>query len=310
MARIFVTGATGFVGRPRVAAMLARGDQVVVLTRNAAKASSLGAVEAIQGEIETEGPWQAAVAGCDAVIHLAGESVGEKRWTSLVKQAIRDSRVEGTARVVDAIAAAPAERRPRVLVSSSGIDYYPFASGPDDFDDDDVTEKDPPSDSFLARVCRDWEAEAQKAEPLGVRVVRMRTGVVLGHGGPLAKMTSPFRFFAGGKIGSGKQWFSWIHLDDVVAAYLAAVDDARYVGAVNLVAPEAARYTDVARAIGAALGRPSWLPVPGFAVRAAVGAEFAEHLLHGRKVVPRALETWGFRFAHPSLREAVADAVR
>jgi uncharacterized protein (TIGR01777 family) len=310
MARILVTGATGFVGRPLVAALLARGDQVVVLTRNPERAASLGKVEAIQAEIETAGPWQDAIAGCDAVVHLAGESVGERRWSAIVKQAIRDSRVEGTARIVDAIAAAPAERRPRVLVSSSGIDYYPFASGPGDFDDDDVTEKDPPSDTFLARVCRDWEAEAVNAEKLGVRVVRMRTGVVLGHGGPLAKMTSPFRFFAGGKIGSGRQWFSWIHLDDVVAAYVAAIDDPRYSGPVNLVAPEPARYGEVAKAIGAALGRPSWLPVPGFAVRAAVGAEFAEHLLHGRKAVPRALQDWGFHFAHPKLREAIKDAVR
>jgi uncharacterized protein (TIGR01777 family) len=299
--KVFVTGATGFLGRPLVAALRARGDQVVALSR------SSGGEGTVTGELETEGAWQAAVAGCDAVVHLAGEPIAGKRWDARVKQRIRDSRVEGTARLVDAMAAA--EPRPRVLVSASGVDYYPFADGPSGFDDDDVPETDQPSDSFLARVCRDWEAEAMAAEQHGVRVVRMRTGVILGHGGALAKMTGPFRFFVGGKVGSGKQWFSWIHIDDAVAAYLAALDDDRYRGPVNLVAPEPARASDVAKAIGAALGRPSWLPVPGFAVRAAAG-EVAEYLLHGRKAIPRVLEKNGFKFSHPTLKEAVADALK
>jgi uncharacterized protein (TIGR01777 family) len=310
MARVLVTGATGFIGRAIVKALLGRGDAVVVLTRSQARAGELGDVEVIGADLESAGAWQAEVAGTDAVIHLAGEPIAGRRWNAMVKQQIHDSRVEGTARLVEAIAAAAPERRPRVLVSTSGVDYYPFADGPRGFDDDDVPETDAPSDGFLARVCRDWEAEAQLAEQHGVRVVRMRTGVVLGAGGALAKMTGAFRFFVGGKIGSGHQWFSWIHLDDVVAAYLAAVDDARYTGPVNLVAPEPARARDVARALGAALGRPSWLPVPGFALKAAVGAEFAEHLLHGRKVVPRALEKWGFRFAHPTLAGALESALR
>jgi hypothetical protein len=195
-----------------------------------------------------------------------------------------------------------------VLVSASGADYYPFATDVTDFDDDDVTEMDPPGDSFLARVCRDWEAEAMLAETHGVRVVRMRTGLVLDRGGPLARLIGPFRFFAGGRLGSGRQWVSWIHRADVVAAYLAAIDDDAWRGPVNLVAPEAARAADLARAIGRALHRPSWLPAPGFAIRLVVG-EAAAYLLSGRKVVPRALEGRGFEFRHPTLAEALAASL-
>jgi uncharacterized protein (TIGR01777 family) len=283
-----------------------RGDAVVALTRDPARAGDLGAgVTLIAADLETPGPWQAALGGCDAVIHLAGESIGGRRWTSRVKQVIRDSRVEGTRGLVEALAGLPAEERPRVLVSASGADYYPFASGPSGFDDDDVTERDPPGDSFLSRLCRDWEAEAMAAEALGLRVVRMRTGLVFGPGGALAKMAGPFKFFAGGAIGSGKQWVSWIHRDDVVAAYLAAIDDPRWRGPINLVAPEAVRQKELARALGAVLHRPSLVPTPAFAVRLAIGSEFAEYLLEGRKVVPAALEALGFRFRHPALRGAL-----
>src|SRR5262249_43073867 len=156
--------------------------------------------------------------------------------------------------------------RPKVLVSASGADYYHWTG--DGFDDDDeFDERVDAGDTFLARVCKAWEDEAARAEPLGVRVVRMRTGVVLGPGGALDRMTTPFKLFVGGKIGRGTQWMSWVHQDDVIAAYLAAVDDDRFHGPINLVAPEAARAKDVARAVGKALHRPSWLPVPGFAVR-------------------------------------------
>jgi len=207
--------------------------------------------------------------------------------------------------VVEGLAAAPADRRPEVLICASGADYYdPVPPG----DDSDVVETDPAGDTFLARVCEAWEAEAAHAEALGVRVVRMRTGVVLGPGGALGRMQTPFKLLIGGPLGLGRQWLSWIHLDDAVAAYLAAIDDDRLRGPVNLVAPEAARARDLARAVGKALRRPSWMPVPGFALRAAVG-ELADYLLAGRKVVPRALGAIDFRFQHPQLDEAVAAAL-
>jgi hypothetical protein len=234
------------------------------------------------------------------VIHLAGEPIAGRRWDARQKQRIRDSRVESTRAIVEAIAACTA--RPQTLIHASGIDYYPFATGP--LDDDDATESDAPAESFLGRLCRDWEREASAATPLGVRVVHMRTGLVLGpHGGALARMSTPFKLFAGGKIGSGKQWVSWIHLDDVVAAYAAALTDARYTGAINLVT-DSTRNADFSRALGHALHRPSWLPVPAFALKAAVG-ELAESILNGRKAVPAKLRELGFSWKHPTLDEAV-----
>lgn len=303
--KVVVTGATGFLGKPIVAALRARGDDVIALSRDATRAQgALGAgVTCVTADLETPGAWGAALAGCDAIVHLAGEPIAAKRWDARRKQAIRDSRVEGTRGLVEAIAALPAEVRPRVLVSSSGADYYPFADGPSGFDDDPVTESDAPSDSFLGRLCRDWEAEAANAVPLGLRVVRMRTGLVLGPGGALAKMTGPFRFFVGGRLGSGRQWVSWIHLEDAVAAYLLALTDRRFTGGINLVA-RSDRSSNLARALGAALHRPAWLPVPAFAIRAAVG-ELSEYLLNGRNVIASPLLT----FRYPDLADAVAASV-
>lgn len=304
--KLVITGATGFVGSALVPALVARGDEVVVLSRDAERASKQLGVRAVQANLEARGAWGEALAGADVVIHLAGESVGGKRWDARQKQVIRDSRVETTRVLVESIEALPADQRPRALISASGTDYYPFAL---DFDDgDEVTEADPPSDSFLGRVCRDWEREALGAERLGLRVVLMRTGIVLGHGGALTKLTTPFKFFAGGRIGSGKQWVPWIHLDDAVAAYVAAAHDARYTGAINLVTGSA-RNRDFSAALGQAMGRPSWLPVPAFAVKAAAG-EFAEYVLHGRNVVPARLRELGFTWKHPELAEALRAAVR
>jgi uncharacterized protein len=302
--RVAITGATGFIGRPLVAALQARGDEVVAFTRDPARAGLLG-VRLVEADLEQAGPWQDAIAGCDAVINLAGEPVAGKRWDARQKQRLRDSRVETTQNLIAAIA--KAEVRPRVLVSASGADYYPFAMAEvADFDDDEVTEADPAGEDFLARLCKAWEAEAVTAEPLGVRVVTMRTGLVLGaHGGALAKMTTPFKLFAGGRIGSGRQWMTWIHLDDAVAAYLAALDDARYRGPINLVT-DSIRNAEFSKQLGRVLHRPSWLPVPAFALRAAVG-EIAETLLNGRRVVPAKLRELGFAWKHPELREALAS---
>lgn len=306
--KIVVTGATGFVGTALVRELLERGDAVVALTRDAERARGKlpPGVETVTADLETAGPWTQALRDAGAVIHLAGESVGAKRWDARQKQVIRDSRVETTRTLVESIAALDRRERPAALVSASGIDFYPFAL--DQLgDDDEVTESDPASDSFLGRVCRDWEKEARNAEPLGVRVALMRTGLVLGHGGGLEKMTTPFKLFAGGRIGSGEQWMSWIHLDDVVAAYANAAHDARYTGPINLVTASV-RNRAFAAALGKALGRPSWLPVPKLAIKAALG-EFSEYVLHGRNVVPARLRELGFSWKHPALDEALKSAV-
>jgi len=300
-----VTGATGFIGTALVAALREAGDAVIVLSRDAERArSALGAVTAVAADLSSPGPWTAALAGSDAVVHLAGEPIAAARWDARQKQRLRDSRVEATRTLVEALVALPAAERPRVLISASGADYYPFA--PDtEFDDDEVTERDPPGDTFLGRLCRDWEAEARAAEAAQLRVVCMRTGLVLGPGGALARLVTPFKLFVGGRIGSGRQWVPWIHRDDAIRGYVAAIGDARYAGPINLVTGSV-RNAELSRVLGQALGRPSWLPVPAFALRAALG-EVAEYLLHGRRVVPRRLEDLGFSWLHPTLAGALAQ---
>ena len=308
--RVFVTGGTGFIGVAIVRALVERGDQPVVLTRNAASARARlpKSAEVVEGDPQYAGEWQEQVSGCDAVVHLAGESVAGKRWDARFKQVIQDSRTDSTARVVEAIA--NANSRPSVLVSASGADFYPTGEELDAntraFEDDLVDESTPPGSSFLARVCRHWEREAAVAEEHGVRVVRMRTGLVLGSGGALDRLLTPFKLFVGGKIGSGQQWTSWIHVADVSAAYLFALDTAGLSGAVNVVSPENARNKELSKALGKAISRPSWMPVPGFALRAAVG-EFAEYILHGRRTHPGALLAAGFEFRYPELSGALEN---
>ena len=284
--KVVVTGATGFIGRPLVQHLQQRGDEVIPLAR------SLGA------DLELQGPWMDAIDGADAIVHLAGEPVANRRWDARRKQLIRDTRIEGTHHLVLAIERARA--RPRVLVCASGVDIYPAVDAPAGFDDDEVTEADPPGDAFLGRVCRDWEAEAQAAAALGVRVCCMRTGIVLGRGGgALAWMKGPIA-----RLGDGRQWMSWIALDDVVAAYSCALDDARFTGAINLVT-DSVRNADFA----AALGKPRWLGAPAFAVRLAFG-ELADLVLAGRRVVPARLRVLGFAWTHPTLTSALAAAGR
>jgi uncharacterized protein len=310
--KIVITGATGFIGVPLVKALVGAGHAVTALVRDPARAKAkLGAaVECIQADLEADGPWWSALDGADAVAHLAGEPIGGKRWDARQKQILRDSRVESTRTLVEAIGKLPAARRPKVLVCASGTDYYPFASGPGDFDDDQVTESDPPSESFLGRLCRDWEKEARGAERHGLRVVSLRTGLVLGpRGGALEKMVTPFKFFAGGRIGDGRQFVSWISLDDAVKVYVSALTDARYTGPINLVTAST-RNAEFSKALGHAMHRPSLVPVPGFAVKLAVGAELAESVLNGRNVVPAKLTELGFPFAHPTLDQALAAALR
>ncbi|HEY0478602.1 MAG TPA: TIGR01777 family oxidoreductase [Kofleriaceae bacterium] len=305
--KLVVTGATGFIGSALVGALRGAGDEVIVLSRDAERARAvLGDVTAVAADLQSAGPWGAALAGAAAIVHLAGEPIAGRRWDARQKQRLRDSRVEATRTLVEVIAALPAGSRPRALISASGIDYYPFAPDARDseFDDDEVTEAAEPGDTFLARLCRDWEAEARAAQALGLRVACMRIGMVLGPGGALAKLTTPFRLFVGGPIGSGRQWVPWIHRDDAVRALVAAAADERYTGPINLVTASV-RNAELSRALGKALGRPSWLPVPGFALRAALG-ELADYALHGRRVVPRRLQELGFTWSHPDLVIALA----
>ena len=289
--KVFVTGASGFVGRATTAALIEAGHQVVGLARHPATLG--GGAELIVGDVTQAGPWQERAGACDAIIHLAGASIAGKRWSASWKAAISDSRVEGTRRV--------AECRPKILLCAGGVDYYPF-----DDSDRPYGEDAGRGDTFLARVCAAWEVEAERAA--GARVVCFRTGVVLGRGGAIPRMAVPFKLWIGGPVATGRQWFSWIALADVVGAYLFALGHEAVRGPINLVGPEAVRQKAVARALGEALGRPSWAPVPGPVLRLAVG-ELADYLEHGRHVVPAALERLGYAFQHASLASALTASV-
>ena len=234
----------------------------------------------------------------DAVIHLAGEPIAQ-RWTPKVKQGICDSRVQGTRNLVAAIASL--QRAPIVLICASAIGYY------GNRDDQELTESCGPGAGFLPEVCQDWEEEAMKAERLGLRVVRLRTGVALHpSGGALKKMLTPFRLGIAGRLGTGRQWMSWIHLEDLVHLIRFALDSAGLAGAVNAVAPAPVRNSEFTRLLASAVRRPAVFPVPGFLLRAVFG-EMASALLDSQRAMPAAAVASGFTFHFPTLEEALAD---
>lgn len=301
--RVVISGGTGFVGRPLCGELARLGHTVQVLTRDPESArSTLGSsAEPIHWDGSADGPWQRVLDGADAVINLVGESIAGGRWTSQRKRRIRDSRIHGTHAIVAAIQ--QAQHKPATLVSASGVNYY----GPRD---DPVTEDDPPGQDFLARVVIDWEREAQAAETLGVRVAMLRFGVILGKGGgALPQMVLPFRLFMGGPLGSGQQWLSWVHLTDAVSMILWALQDSRLIGPINAVAPESVRNREFSQSVGRALGRPCWLPTPGFALRLALGEMADALLLSGAPVVPRKALDLGHSFSFPTADRALQDAL-
>jgi uncharacterized protein (TIGR01777 family) len=243
-------------------------------------------------------PREAAAPTCDAVINLAGEPIAQ-RWTEAAKKRIYDSRVEGTRRLVNALSAQ--SNRPRVLVCASAVGYYGSR------DDEILTENSPPGSGFLPRLVMDWEQAARTAEALGIRVVSLRFGMVLGHGGALARLLPPFRLGAGGRLGSGRQWMSWIHIDDVAGLILFAMENAAGTplsGAVNATAPHPVTNDEFTRRLAAALQRPAIFPVPAFALKLLFG-EMSEVLLDSQRVLPAAALAAGFHFQYPDLSAAL-----
>jgi uncharacterized protein (TIGR01777 family) len=292
--RITITGASGLLGTKLVERLRARGDEVTTLSRNP---SSPGAVA---WQPEDEPAPAAALSGRDAVIHLAGENVAQ-RWSDDAKRRIRSSRELGTRHLVAGIEAA--EPRPRVLVSSSAVGYY----GP--HGDEKLDEQTAAGDDFLAEICVIWEREARRAADLGVRVVIVRTGVVLDQGGgALAKMLPFFKLGVGGPVAGGDQYMPWIHVDDVIGLYLAALDGDAWEGPVNASAPEPVTNKTFSRALGRALHRPAFAPVPALAVRTLYG-EMAEIVTKGQRVIPRRAQELGYAFEHPDLDEAIESAL-
>lgn len=277
--RITITGASGLIGSKLVAALERRGDEVT-------KVSLRGGP-----------PDPAALAGRDAIVHLAGENVAQ-RWTDEARREIRESRVRGTRQLVEAIA--QADPRPGALISSSAVGYY----GP--HGDERLDEDTPPGDDFLAEVCVAWEAEANQAPT--ARVVIVRTGVVLDpQGGALSKMLTPFKLGGGGPVAGGRQYMPWIHVDDVVGIYLAAIDNP-WSGPVNATAPEPVTNKAFSKALGRALHRPAIAPIPGAAIRLLYG-DMAEIVTKGQRVVPRRTLELGYAFEHPDLDEALRVAL-
>ncbi len=298
--KVVVTGGTGFLGRPLVARLREAGHDVVVLSRGRTPAALPPGVRIVPWPEGSSG-WEGLVGGTGAVVNLAGESVSQ-RWTPAAKEEIERSRVEGTRRLVGALTAAAT--KPSVLVNASAVGYY-GARG-----DEELTEDAPPGDDFLARTCRKWEEAAAEAERIGVRVVRIRIGLVLAaDGGALAKMLPAFRAFAGGPAGSGAQWMSWIHRDDLVELFLFAIECAPASGPLNGTAPAPVRNRDFASALGRALGRPALVPAPAPALRLLFG-EMATLVLEGQRALPKRPLALGFRFRFPEVGGALRDVVR
>ncbi|HVP31333.1 MAG TPA: TIGR01777 family oxidoreductase [Myxococcota bacterium] len=300
---VLITGATGLVGSRLVRALLAHGRAVRVLSRDAEAAGERFA--ALGGSVaafawDGTSPPAAALDGSAAAVHLAGEPLFGGLVGAAQLGAIRESRVRSTERLVEAIGALAPARRPRALVCASAVGIY------GDRGEEALPEDAAPGDGFLAELCVAWERAAARAETLGVRAVRLRIGIVLAReGGALPRLALPIRFGVGGPLGSGRQLVPWIHVDDLVAMICAAIDDPRWSGAVNAVAPEPARNAELVRTVARLLHRPAFLRVPALPLKLAL-RELAGELLGSRRVVPAKALAAGFRFAHPQLEEALA----
>ncbi|MEM7726481.1 MAG: TIGR01777 family oxidoreductase [Cyanobacteria bacterium P01_A01_bin.45] len=305
--KVAVTGATGFVGSRLVERLHSGGKQVLIFSRSVARARKIFPQTAfpnveIFGYTPTQtGDWQNAISGCDGVVNLAGEPIAESRWTPERKQSILDSRKLGTQKIVEAIKAESS--RPSVLVNASAVGFYGTSESAT------FNESSKAGNDFLAEVCQAWEAEAQKVKESGTRLVILRLGIVLGMGGALAKMIPPFKLFAGGPIGSGNQWFSWIHQDDLVNLIIEALNNTQMEGVYNATAPQPVRMNQLCDTMGKVMNRPSWLPVPGFALEAMLG-EGSKVVLEGQKVLPLRTEKAGFNYQYSQIESALSEIVK
>lgn len=295
--KLVIAGASGFIGSALCSRLLDKGHVLTLLTRVTPRDASTATKRWLHWTPGTPGDWEAGVDGADGVINLAGEPIAAKRWTGDQKQKILTSRIETTNSLVEAIR--KAKQKPGFLINASAVGYY----GPRG--DETVTEEAGAGKDFLSSVCREWEEEAKKAESLGLRVIRVRTGIVLGRGGgALAKMVPPFKFFVGGPLGSGTQWMSWIHLEDEVGLMLYLIEHSQATGPFNATAPNPVRMKEFCQVLGQVMGRPSWAPVPAFVLRLALG-ELAEMLLTGQRVIPAAAQRLGYEFRYANLDAAL-----
>ena len=298
--KIFITGGTGFVGSILTKTFSGHGYQVTVLTRSIKEGLALPeGASFLEGDSTQEGAWQKSVTEHDIIINLAGASIF-KRWTRDNKRAIRDSRILTTRNLVKALG--DRQGKETVLLSTSAVGYYGYSG------DEEVDENSPAADDFLASVTREWEASALEAEKLGVRVLVCRFGVVLGAtGGALQRMLPLFRWYLGSPLGSGKQWFSWIHQQDLANIYLFLINQRDISGPINVTAPHPVRNKEMTKVLGEVLTRPTFMPnIPGFILKLFLG-EFSSTLLDGQKVLPKRLLDMGFHFEFSNIREALQD---
>ncbi|KAA8536042.1 hypothetical protein F0562_028520 [Nyssa sinensis] len=295
---VSVTGATGFIGRRLVQRLYADDHFVRILTRSRSNAQLIFPVKDFPGIVIAEEPeWKDCIHGSNAVVNLAGMPIST-RWSPEIKKEIKQSRIRVTSKVVDLINDSKDEIRPKVLVSATAVGYY-GSSETQVFD-----EQSPSGNDYLAEVCREWETTALRVNK-NVRVALIRIGVVLGKdGGALAKMIPLFMMFAGGPLGSGKQWFSWIHLDDIVNLIYEALSNPSYEGVINGTAPNPVRLSEMCEQLGSVMGRPSWLPVPELALKAVLG-EGACVVLEGQRVLPSRAKELGFPFKYPYVKDAL-----
>lgn len=298
--KIFMTGATGFVGTYLAGRMIKEGYEVTVLTPSLTgtevKAEKLSY---LIGHPTIQGQWQEAVGGHDVIINLAGASIFS-RWTPEQKKIIRSSRIETTRNLVEAL---PSSADRIALFSTSAVGYYGFHK------DDVLTETSAPGEDFLAKLAYDWEHEALRAKEKGVRVIITRFGIVLGkNGGALGQMIPLFKYFLGGPLGSGNQWFSWVHMHDLAEAFVFLLNHRDLSGAINLCSPKPLRNKDLAKVLGKVLHRPSFMPSPGFMIRLILG-EFGDVLLKGQRVIPHRLLDAGFQFRYPDIEEALKSII-
>lgn len=304
--KIAVTGATGFVGSRLIEQLQAQGHTAIALTRNAARGQAMfpqatfPQVTVVEYDPMQLGDWAQALSGCDGVVNLAGEPIAEQRWTESVKASILNSRKVGTENLVAAIA--QANPRPAVLVNASAIGYY-GTSETATFD-----EHSQHGDDFLANVCTAWEQAAQQVTATDTRLVILRIGIVLGDGGAIAKMLPPFRMFAGGPIGSGRQWFSWIHRNDLVNLILKGLTDSSMSGVYNATAPNPVRMNELCNRLGEVMNRPSWVPVPDFVLQLLLG-DGAQVVLEGQNVMPKRTLDSGFKYEYTTVKPALANIV-
>lgn len=303
--RLIITGGSGLIGSHLAQQMAADGHEVIVLSRNPLKHTFPASITGVQWDAQTAAGWGHLADGAGAIVNLAGENIGGSgfpppRWTESRKRRILQSRLDAGSAVVAAVAAA--QNKPAVVIQASGADYYGHVPG-----DAEITEEGAKGSSFLADVTEQWEASTSPVEEWGVRRVVLRTGMVLSmEGGALPQTVLPFKFFAGGPLGSGNQWWAWIHLEDMVRAIRFLLETPTASGIFNVCTPNPVRQKAFARAVGRAMGRPSFLPAPAFALKLALG-EMAAIVLHGRRAVPQKLQSLGFTFNYPQIQEALLD---